>query len=70
MRRSPLLSISVYCPHFDRQVTARRNEATEKLVDCASKEDCRTVAAGTTVVVYPHGCPVFRTASSNADAGR
>jgi hypothetical protein len=70
MRRSPLLAISVYCPHFDRQVAAKRNEMTEQLVDCASKEDCRTVAAGTTVVVYPRGCPVFRTASFTADPGR
>jgi hypothetical protein len=64
MRRSPLLTIQVFCPHFEKPVVAQRNEVTERLVDCAAKEECRTVEAGTTVVVYPRGCPVFRTAQS------
>jgi hypothetical protein len=60
MRRSPLITIQVFCPHFERPVIVRRNESNEKLVDCAAKEDCSHVEEGTTVVVYPRGCPVFR----------
>jgi hypothetical protein len=63
MRRSPLLSISIFCPHYERPVVAQRNEATEKLVDCASKRECVTetsAESGVTVAVYPAGCPVFR----------
>lgn len=60
MRRSPLLTIQVFCPHFQRPVIAKRNESTEKLVDCSSKDDCSHVEEGTTIVVYPNVCPVFR----------
>ena len=63
MRRSPLLTIQVMCPHFQRPVTAQRNEATDRLVDCVSKGECvtsETRESGVTVAVYPTGCPVFR----------
>jgi len=60
MRRSPLLTIQVFCPHFERPVAARKNEVTEKLVDCNSKTEYAKTEPGTTVVVYPAGCPVFR----------
>jgi len=60
MRRSPLLTVQVLCPHFERPVYARKNEAADKLVDCGSKEECAKTEPGTTIVVYPRGCPVFR----------
>jgi hypothetical protein len=62
MRRSPLLTIQIFCPHFERPVQAQRNEATERLVDCTSKGECAsqsTTESGVTVAVYPKGCPVF-----------
>jgi nitrite reductase/ring-hydroxylating ferredoxin subunit len=59
MRRSQLLTINVLCPHFERPVSAQRNEATGRFVDCAAKAECVKVEEGTTVVVYPVGCPVF-----------
>jgi len=63
MRRSPLLTVQVFCPHFARPVVAQRNEATERLVDCADKTQCatqETTASGVTVAIYPKECPVFR----------
>jgi len=60
MRRSPLLTVQVLCPHFERPVYAKKNETAVRLVDCASKEECATTEPGTTIVVYPKGCPVFR----------
>ena len=60
MRRSPLLTVQVLCPHFERPVYAKKNETADRLVDCASKEECATAEPGTTIVVYPKGCPVFR----------
>jgi hypothetical protein len=64
MRRSPLLTVQVLCPHFQRPVHAQRNQATDTLVDCESKDECATSVttdAGAAIVVYPRGCPVFRT---------
>ena len=63
MRRSPLLTVSILCPHFGRPVTAQRNEATDGLVDCSDKDACAQVtvtASGATVTVRPKDCPVFR----------
>jgi hypothetical protein len=63
MRRSPLLTVSILCPHFGRPVTAQRNEANERLVDCSDKDACAEVTVtegGATVTVRPTGCPVFR----------
>jgi hypothetical protein len=63
MRRSPLLTIQIFCPHFERPVEARRNETTERLVDCTSKAECvteKTADSGVTVAVFPKGCPVFK----------
>ena len=63
MRRSPLLTVQILCPHFARPVAAQRNEATERLVDCAEKDACaeaKVTASGATVVVRPPTCPVFR----------
>jgi len=63
MRRSTLLTVTVLCPHFERPVLAKRDEVSERLVDCTSKQECvthQTGEAGVTVAVYPQGCPVFR----------
>jgi hypothetical protein len=64
MRRSELLTITVFCPHFERPVGASRNTVSDRLVDCASKRECVQESVderGVTVTVYPNGCPVFRT---------
>ena len=63
MRRSPLLTVSILCPHFERPVAAQRNQANDRLVDCADKDHCVSVevtASGAQVDVRPHTCPVFR----------
>jgi hypothetical protein len=63
MRRSVLLKVAVYCPHFQRKVQATRNEAIDRLVSCSDSESCRDPAApadgGEHQRPYPHGCPVF-----------
>jgi hypothetical protein len=63
MRRSPLLTVTVHCPHFDRPVQAQRNTAVDRLVACSDAESCRdpnTTASGAEHArPYPHGCPVF-----------
>lgn len=63
MRRSPLLTVTVHCPHFDKPVQAQRNAATDRLVSCSDAESCRdanaTAAGGEHARPYPHGCPVF-----------
>jgi hypothetical protein len=63
VRRSESLTVVVLCPHFERPIQATRQVVSERLVDCASKQECVTVsesAAGVTISVYPSGCPVFR----------
>jgi hypothetical protein len=55
--------VVVLCPHFQRPVEAVRNAMNDRLVDCGSKDECKTVQtdeAGLTVTVYPPACPVFR----------
>jgi hypothetical protein len=67
MRRSILLKVAVYCPHFKRSVEATRNEAIDRLVACADSESCRDPAPAAGAVEggaeharpYPRGCPVF-----------
>lgn len=63
MRRSPLLTVTVHCPHFARPVQAQRNTATDRLVWCRDAAQCRDPAApasdGEPARPYPHGCPVF-----------
>jgi hypothetical protein len=64
MRRSPLLNVTVHCPHFDRAVQAQRNTATDRLVACSDAESCRDPAAHSSdgrehARPYPRGCPVF-----------
>lgn len=63
MRRSPLLTVTVHCPHFDKPVQAQRNTATDRLVACTDSAACRDPNAATHgnehARPYPHGCPVF-----------
>jgi hypothetical protein len=65
MRRSPLITVIVHCPHFDKAVEAQRNLATDRLVACASAELCRDAEPDQTADLveharpYPRGCPVF-----------
>ncbi len=64
MRRSELLVVTVFCPHFERPVSASRNAVNERLVDCTSKRECVRESQderGVVVATYPVGCPVFRT---------
>jgi hypothetical protein len=63
MRRSILLKVVVHCPHFDRSVTATRNEAIDRLVACSDSDQCRDPAPvgerNEHERPYPRGCPVF-----------
>lgn len=63
MRRSPLLNVTVHCPHFQRAVQAQRNTATDRLVACSDSESCRDANppghGSEHARPYPHGCPVF-----------
>jgi hypothetical protein len=64
VRRSILLKVAVYCPHFKRGVEATRNEAIDRLVACSDSERCRDPApaddGGTEHArPFPRGCPVF-----------
>jgi hypothetical protein len=63
VRRSVLLQVVVHCPHFDRTVTATRNEAIDRLVACSDSDRCRDPAPSGAPPdhdrPYPRGCPVF-----------
>jgi hypothetical protein len=64
VRRSPLLTVTVHCPHFDRPVQAQRNTATDRLVSCSDSAECRDPAPASAdgrehARPYPRGCPVF-----------
>jgi hypothetical protein len=63
VRRSVLLKVTVFCPHFKRGVEATRNEAIDRLVACSDSDSCRDPAPppadGEHARPYPRGCPVF-----------
>ena len=63
MRRSPLLTVTVLCPHFHKPVQAQRNGATDRLVSCSDADACRDphpeAHGGEHARPYPRGCPVF-----------
>jgi hypothetical protein len=63
VRRSVLLQVVVHCPHFDRAVTATRNEAIDRLVACSDSDSCRDPLPLGELPdhdrPYPRGCPVF-----------
>jgi hypothetical protein len=58
------LQVAVFCPHFQRSVTATRNDAIDRLVSCSNSDKCREPAPATAGPheherPYPRGCPVF-----------
>jgi hypothetical protein len=63
VRRSELLVVQVFCPHFQRSVRASRNLAIDRLVACDEAEGCREPAPAPEGVdharPFPHGCPVY-----------
>ena len=63
VRRSELIKVLVFCPHFQRSVGATRNQTIDRLVACDDAESCREhtpAAAGTEHArPFPHGCPVY-----------
>ena len=63
MRRSLLLKVAVYCPHFKRSVEATRNLAIDRLVACSDSDACRDPAPPEELPgherPFPRGCPVF-----------
>jgi hypothetical protein len=63
VRRSELIKVLVFCPHFQRSVSATRNQAIDRLVACDDSESCRDrapAAPGTEHArPFPHGCPVY-----------
>jgi hypothetical protein len=63
VRRSILLEVVAYCPHFKRPVTVTRNQAIDRLVACAESASCRDPQPADErpdhARPYPHGCPVF-----------
>jgi hypothetical protein len=65
VRRSELLKVMVFCPHFVRTVAATRNLTIDRLVACEESEACRDpapVSSGTDHArPFPHGCPVYPT---------
>jgi hypothetical protein len=63
VRRSILLKVAVFCPHFQRRVEATRNDAIDRLVACDDSERCRAPVAPEGAHEherpFPRGCPVF-----------
>ena len=63
MRRSELLKVAAYCPHFQRTVAVSRNLAIDRLVACDESESCRDPAPPSALPEharpFPRGCPVY-----------
>jgi hypothetical protein len=64
VRRAELLKVMVFCPHFQRPVTAARNLTIDRLVSCEESDSCRdndpAPAEGREHArVFPCGCPVY-----------
>jgi hypothetical protein len=63
MRRSELLKVSVFCPHFKRTVAVDKNAAIDRLVSCDERDACRQPAPPSSLSdherPFPHGCPVY-----------
>lgn len=64
MRRSVLLSVAVFCPHFNRTVEASLNDAIGRLVHCTAGETCRS--GNDRSQPYPAGCPVYPSLTAQA----
>jgi hypothetical protein len=65
VRRSELIKVLVFCPHFQRPVSAARNLTIDRLVSCDAADSCRETAptgqGGEHARPFPHGCPVYPT---------
>ena len=64
MRRSELIKVLVFCPHFQRPVSAARNLTIDRLVSCDDAGSCRDATPESApghehARVFPHGCPVY-----------
>ncbi len=66
VRRSELIKVLVFCPHFQRPVSAARNLTIDRLVSCDEAGACRDAtpeaapgAGHEHARVFPHGCPVY-----------
>ena len=63
MRRSELIKVLVFCPHFQRSVAAARNQTIDRLVACDESNACRDPAPSATGTEhtrpFPRGCPVY-----------
>ena len=64
VRRSELIKVLVFCPHFQRSVSAARNLTIDRLVSCDDAESCRDATPEAApghehARPYPHGCPVY-----------
>jgi hypothetical protein len=64
VRRAELLKVMVFCPHFQRPVSAARNLTIDRLVSCEESQSCRDKdpAPGEGrehTRVFPCGCPVY-----------
>ena len=63
VRRAELLKVLVFCPHFQRPVSAARNLTIDRLVSCEEAESCRDPApegqGSEHAKVFPCGCPVY-----------
>jgi hypothetical protein len=66
MRRLDRVPTTTSCPHFQRPISATRNQAIAwggRLVDCAEKAACRDpspeAAGHEHARRLPHGCPVL-----------
>jgi hypothetical protein len=67
MRRSVLLTVAVFCPHFNRTVEASLNDAIGRLVHCTAGDTCRPTGSGQP---YPAGCPVYPSLAAQVGAAR
>jgi hypothetical protein len=65
VRRSELIKVLVFCPHFQRPVSAARNLTIDRLVSCDEADACRDAAPAAQgnehARPFPHGCPVYPT---------
>lgn len=64
MRRAELLKVLVFCPHFQRPVSAARNLTIDRLVSCEEADSCRDPAPSPAqgsehARPFPCGCPVY-----------
>jgi hypothetical protein len=64
VRRAELLKVLVFCPHYQRPVSAARNLTIDRLVSCDEAASCRDPApphaeGSDHARPFPCGCPVY-----------